>query len=108
MQIEYDGEMRVANVEFYFYMRFGELRHPLAMVSLFSSPDAEILADSSQTVYLCDPPYARIVIPITAIRAIVSMFPELKVDQMGEITTTEKYSLMRHAHLALATYPSQG
>jgi hypothetical protein len=100
--------MRVADVEFYFYMQFGEHRHPLAMVTLFSMPDTDVLSDSSNTVYLSLRLQSFVVIPITTIRAVVSMFPELKVDQTGEITETGKFSLMRHVHLELAKYPSQG
>ena len=100
--------MRVADVEFYFYMRFGDLRQPLAIATLFSPPDAGVLVDSSHTVYLCQHLQTRIVVPITAIHTVVSMFPEFKVDQIGGITTTEKFSLMRHAHLELAKYSSQG
>jgi hypothetical protein len=105
IKIEYNGEMRVADVEFYLYMHFGDLCHPLAVVTLFSLPDAEVLADSSHTVYLCRPLQTRTVIPITTIWVVVSMFPEVKVDQMGEITTTENFSLMWHIHLGLPKYP---
>ncbi|KAF8273533.1 hypothetical protein EI94DRAFT_1241572 [Lactarius quietus] len=107
VEVDYYGEMRIANVEFYFYMRFGEIRHPLAMATLFSTPDMDIYSDSSETVYLCEPLQGHVVIPITAIRMVVSMFPEFTVDQTGNIATTEKFSLMRHAHQELARYPSE-
>jgi hypothetical protein len=100
--------MRVANVEFYFYMRFGDDRHPLAMVNLFSLPDEDIFSDSSETVYLCEPLQGLVVVPITAIRAVVSMFPEFEVDEMGHIGTTGKFSLMRYAYAELARYFPDG
>jgi hypothetical protein len=62
--------MRIADVQFYFYLRFGDARYPLAMVRLFSLPDEDILAESSGTVYLCDQldgPEGIVVVPVTAI-----------------------------------------
>ncbi len=97
--------MRIANVEFYFYIRFGESRHPLAMVTLFSLPDRDIFSDSNETVYLCEPLQIRVVIPITAIQSVVSMFPEYKVDGDGT-ENTGKFSLMRHAYLEVTKYPA--
>ena len=96
---------RIANVRFYFCLRFGDVRHPLAMVSLFSVPEAEVLSDSSGTVYLCEPLAGLdglLVIPVTAILSIVSMFPDMVVTQDGHISETGKYSLMRHAYSELA------
>ncbi|KAI9430189.1 hypothetical protein H4582DRAFT_1783209, partial [Lactarius indigo] len=68
----------IGNVQFYFYIRFGEAQYPLAMVSLFSVPDAEVLLDSSGTVYLSEPGSGLeglMIIPVTAILSVVSMFP---------------------------------
>ncbi|KAH9002127.1 hypothetical protein EDB86DRAFT_2801244 [Lactarius hatsudake] len=104
--IEYNSTMRIANVEFYFYMRFGESHHPLAMVTLFSLPDKDVFSDSSKTVYLCEPTQTRVVIPITAINMVVSMFPEYKVDDNG-VEDTGKFSLMRHAYLEVTKYPAE-
>jgi hypothetical protein len=103
--------MRIANVLFYFYLRFGNTRHPLAMLSLFSTADQDILADSSDTVYLCDPldgPEGLAVVPVTAIRSVVSMFPEMEVNPACQISLTGKFSLMRHAYIELSTYASDG
>jgi hypothetical protein len=107
LQIKQDGVTRIAQVQFYFYIRFGEDRHPLAMVSLFSLPDAEVFADSSETVYLSELLPAReglAVIPVTAIHSVVSMFPEMRVTEDGLILETGKFSLMRHAFLELAQF----
>ncbi|KAH9048851.1 hypothetical protein EDB84DRAFT_1261692, partial [Lactarius hengduanensis] len=54
IQVNYNEDLRIANVLYYFYIRFGDDRHPLAMVNLFSKPDAEILSESSGAVHLCD------------------------------------------------------
>jgi hypothetical protein len=104
----YEEHMRIANVLFYFYLRFGDTQHPLAMLSLFSTADEDILADSSDTVYLCDPFDGLAVVPVTAIRSVVSMFPEMEVNPACEISLTGKFSLMRHAYIELSTYLSDG
>lgn len=111
LQIKYEGISRIANVQYYFYMRFGEHRHPLAMVSLFSLPDQDVLFDSSQTVHLCELLDLReglAVIPITDICSVVAMFPETIVSEAGDITLTGKYSLMRHAYIELASFSTGG
>jgi hypothetical protein len=75
------------------------------MVSLFSVPDPTVLSDSSKTVYLCDPldgPDGLLVIPVTSIHSVVSMFPDMEVTQDGRISETGKFSLMRHAYIELA------
>ncbi|KAH8981811.1 hypothetical protein EDB92DRAFT_1969673 [Lactarius akahatsu] len=108
MQIIHNNSTRIGNVQFYFCIRFGDTRHPLAMISLFSPPDANILSDSSGTVYLCDPmtgPEGLLVVPVTSILSVVSMFPDMHVTQDGHISETGKFSLMRHAYIGLA-HPS--
>lgn len=92
-------------------MRFGDVRYPLAMINLFSGPDAGILAESSGTVYLCSPLLGRegvAVVPISAVHSVVSMFPEMQVDQSGNISTSGKFSLMRHAYIELARFTPDG
>ena len=103
--------MRIADVQFYFYLRFGESSYPLAMLRLFSKPDEDILAESSGTVYLCDQsdgPASVIVVPVTAIYSVVSMFLDMEVSPTGQITLTGKFSMMRHAFIELATFSSDG
>lgn len=103
--------MRIAKVLFYFYLLFGDTQHPLAMLSLFSDADEGILAESSGTVYLCDPidgPEGLAVVPITAIHSVVSMFPETEVNLAGAISHTGRFSLMRHAYIELSKYSSDG
>ena len=107
LQIRHEGGIRVANVQFYFYIRFGNDWHPLAMVSMFSLPDAEVFTESSETVYLSEPlssPDGIVVIPVTAIHSVVSMFPEMRVTDDGRILETGKFSLMRHAFHELAQF----
>ena len=74
--------MRIMNVLYYFYLQFGDLQYPLTTVNLFFFPNATLLTQSSQTVYLCsalEGQDAIDVIPITSIKSVVSMFPDMKV-----------------------------
>ena len=103
--------MRIANALYYFYIQFDDIQYPLAVVSLFSLPDATLLSESSQTVYLCDAlegQEAIKVIPITSIKSVVSMFPDLKVSQDGRLVDTRKFALMRHPLIELAKYNTEG
>src|ERR1700730_14762399 len=103
--------MCIANVLYYFYLQFDDLKYPLTMVYLFSVPNASLLSQSSQTVYLCDVLEGRDairVIPITSIHSVISMFPDLKVTPAGEIVNTQKFALLRHPFIGLAKYNSEG
>jgi hypothetical protein len=111
VQITYNGHMRIANVLYYFYLRFEDRQYPLAIVNMFSFPDANILSESSQTVYLCDALEGRDaikVIAITSIKSVVSMFPDLKVTPGGEIVNTQRFALLRHPFVRLAKYNTDG
>jgi hypothetical protein len=103
--------MHIANALYYFYIQFDDMQYPLAVVSLFSFPDASLLFESSQTVYLCDAlegQEAIRVIPITSIKSVVSMFPDLKVTQDGKLIDTQKFALLRHPLIELAKYNTGG
>jgi hypothetical protein len=96
--------MRIANVHFYFCMRLESNTYPLAMVTLFSPPDSALLDESSGALYLCDSLDHTMVVPVSAIHSVVSMFPELQVTPTGQIHRTNKFSLMRHPLIELAQY----
>jgi hypothetical protein len=103
--------MRIANVLYYFYLQFDDMQFPLAVVKLFSFPDATLLSQSSQTVYLCDAlegQDAIKVIPIASIKSVVSMFPDLKVTHDGKLIDTQKFALLRHPFIELASYNTEG
>ncbi|KAF8268127.1 hypothetical protein EI94DRAFT_1439768, partial [Lactarius quietus] len=78
IEFKQDDNTHIGNVQFFFYIRFGEDRHPLAMIRVFSLPDPQVFADSSETVYLSEPlsgDCSLAVIPVTAIHSVVAMFP---------------------------------
>jgi hypothetical protein len=99
------------DVLFYFYLRFGDSWYPLAMLNLFSLPDEDILSDSSGMVYLCnqpDDPASIVVVPITAIHSVVTMFPKMEVSTSSQITVMGMFSMMCHVFIELATFSSDG
>ena len=88
-------------------MCFGNARYPLAMARLFSMPDMTILAQSCGTVHLCEhlqDSSGLVVVPISCIWTVVAMFPEMVINQEGQIEETGKFSLMRHAYIELGKY----
>jgi hypothetical protein len=103
--------MRIANVLYYFYLQFDDLEYPLAVVNLFSFPDASLLSQSNKTVYLCNALEGLDtirVIPITSIKSVVLMFPDLMVTPDGKLVDTQKFALLRHPLIGLAKYNTEG
>ena len=43
----------IADIEYFFRLQFGEIIHSLALVSVFSPPDQEVLALSHHAAYIC-------------------------------------------------------
>jgi hypothetical protein len=77
------------------------------MVLLFSLLDPQIFADSSETVYLSEPLSAQdglMMIPVTPIHSVMSMFLEMQVTKDRRILEMGKFSLMQHAFLELAQF----
>jgi len=102
--------MCIVNVSYYFYLLFNNLQYPTAVINLFSLPDATLLAQSSQTIYICDALEGKEVIrvvPITSIKSVVSMFPDLKVTQEGELVDTQNFALLWHPLIELANYNTE-
>ena len=57
------------------------------MASLFALPDPDIFTESSEMVYLSEPLSARdgiVVIPVTTMHTVISMFSEMLHDQQWE------------------------
>ena len=78
--------------------------HPLAMVTIFSPPDTHLLQESYDTIYLCNYSDGVIVIPVSSIKSVVLMFPDMNITKDGQIIETENFSLMQHPLIELAQY----
>ena len=98
-------------MSYYFYLLSNNLQYPVTVVNLFSLPDLTLLTQSSQTVYLCNAlegEEAIRVIPVTSIRSVVSMFPNLKVTSEGELVDTQKFALLWHLLIEFAKHNAEG
>ena len=99
----YDGKIHIVDVHFYFYLHFGQKLYALVMVSLFSPSDVSLWQESTQTIYLCEHLNGLQVISIKVIKAMVSMFPDMQVTLSGEIIQTNKFLLLHHPFVELAS-----
>jgi hypothetical protein len=91
--------VQVADVEYFFQLRFGDVVHSLALLSMFSPPDQAILEESHHTVYLCHYAIggaaALTVVDVKSIKSVVSMVPDYQVTAEGDIIIPDnQYSLV--------------
>ena len=72
-------------MRYYFHLRFGDKVHTLAIISIFSPPDATLLAESSGTVYAChyQGDNSLMAMDIKQIKAVVAMIPYFRVSANG-------------------------
>jgi hypothetical protein len=84
-QFRLDGQFRFAEICYFFRLKFGEDIHTLAVASVFSQPDHELLKRSHQTTYVCcyQGDDALITINIKDICSLVSMVPDYKISDNG-------------------------
>ena len=99
------GTPAIAEVEYYFQLRFSDTVYSLALVSMFSPPDQEILELLSRAAYICHHggTEALMVVDVKAITAVVFMVPDYQVTAEGEIIIPEnRFSLMEALFIRLA------
>ncbi|KAI0041645.1 hypothetical protein FA95DRAFT_1610837 [Auriscalpium vulgare] len=72
--VGHEGTQRIAEVQFYFRDTNNEA---VALVSLFSHPDQELLQETSKTLAVCDynGEESFTIVKVTAIRSVVAMHP---------------------------------
>jgi hypothetical protein len=105
--MDIDGAPVFAEVEFFFQLRFGEELHSLALVTMFSAPDQEVLESSSHAAYICHRggTDTLTVVDVKAITAVVSMVPDFKVTESGDIITPDNtYSLVEMSFIKLSSF----
>lgn len=86
-------------------MQFGDVIHSLALVSVFSPPDQELLESSHRAAYICHRGGIETltVVDVKAITAVVSMVPDYQVTTEGDIVIPEdRFSLVEQPFLKLA------
>ncbi len=81
------GVPAIAEVEFFFQLRFGDTVHTLALVSVFSPPDQEILESSNHAAYICHHggTDSLTIVDVKSITSVVSMVPDFQVTGNGDI-----------------------
>ena len=79
--------MCYGEVRYYFRLSFGEECHPLAMLSVYSEPDQELLEKTFETLYVChyQGDAALKIIHATSIVALVATVPCFSVTPDGEV-----------------------
>jgi len=95
----------IADVEYFFQLRFDDVVHSLVLVSMFSPPDQDILELSHHAAYICrhGGPDALTVVDVKTINAVVAMVPDYQVTVEGNIITPQNvFSLVESPFLKLA------
>jgi cephalosporin-C deacetylase-like acetyl esterase len=81
-------------VQYYFRLCFEDIVHTLSVISVFSQPDASLLAESSHTVYAChyQGDNSLTTIDVKQIKAVVAMIPYFRVINDGiQVPETEHF-----------------
>jgi hypothetical protein len=94
----------IADIEYFFQLRFGDTVYSLALVSMFSAPDQDILNLSHRAAYICHHgrPDVFTVVDVKAIKAVVAMVPDYEVTVEGSIITPgNRFSLVESPFLKL-------
>ncbi|KAL0571300.1 hypothetical protein V5O48_010665 [Marasmius crinis-equi] len=97
-----NGKVYYGEVQYYFLLCFPEQSYPLAMVSVFSEPDQDLLEKSYKTVYLCryQGQGAMKVIGVKQIKALVGMVPDFRISaEKTTITPPDLYFLVEKPSL---------
>lgn len=87
-------------------MQFGETVHSLALVSIFSPPDHNLLELSSHAAYICHRGGidTLAVLDVKSITAVVAMIPDFQVTADGDIITPDnRFSLVEASFVRLTT-----
>jgi len=87
-------------------LRFGDTVHTLALISMFSPPDQEVLEESHRSTYICryEGMAALRVVDVKAISSVVAMVPDYQVTADGDIIIPEnQYSVVDAPLLKLAS-----
>ena len=100
-----DGMPAVGEVKYFFQLQFGNTVHTLALVSVFSPPDQELLELSHHAMYICHSSGidTLIVVDVKVITAVISMVLDFQVTAKGEIIIPDnRFSLVEAPFLKLA------
>ncbi|KAG1900656.1 uncharacterized protein F5891DRAFT_951969, partial [Suillus fuscotomentosus] len=76
-QLCINDRIQFGEVQFYFQMNFDGIVKTLALISLYSTPDYELLLESYNTLYSCTHQgnESLMVVEVFTIQAVIAMFP---------------------------------
>ncbi|KAL0565973.1 hypothetical protein V5O48_016040 [Marasmius crinis-equi] len=96
-----EGTTQYGEVQYFFALRFGDECYPLAMVSIFSNPDQDLLEKSYGTVHMCyyQGQDALQVIGVKKIKALVAMVPDFQISGDKVIAEDNKFFLVKKPSL---------
>jgi hypothetical protein len=109
--VDVDGTSAVADIEYFFRLQFGDSFYSLALGSVFSPPDLDLLNLSEGAAYICHHGGidALVVVDVKAINALVAMVPDYQVNLEGEIIIPEgRFSLVDAPFLKSASFWQAG
>ena len=100
----------IADIEYFFWMQFEDVVYSLALVSVFSLPDLNVLKLSNNAAYICyrGEPEALSVVDVKTINAVVAMVPDFQVVADGNIIIPKnRFSLVESPFLKLVVLSGQ-
>ncbi|KAG1732805.1 hypothetical protein EDB19DRAFT_1591707, partial [Suillus lakei] len=76
-QLHINDQIQFGEVQFYFQINFNKTVKTLALISLYSMPDYELLRGSYHTLYSCTHQgnEALVIVEVFAIQAVIAMVP---------------------------------
>ncbi|KAK0240410.1 hypothetical protein EDD85DRAFT_765773, partial [Armillaria nabsnona] len=105
MKLTINGKTEFAEVLYYFQLHFEHTRYTLALVLIYSPPDAKLLHESSKTVYSCEHQgeTGLCAVFVSDIAAVVAMVLLFDVTGKGEVIIPEnQYFLVEKPGLDVA------
>ena len=107
VKVSTDNSFNVAEVRYFFRLQFGPTIYSLAILSMFSNPDPELLEKSYNTVYSSH--YrgedALVVVNVIKITSLVAMVPYYRVQEDGTILDPgNEYFLVEKPYIDITFY----
>ncbi|KAF8874896.1 hypothetical protein BD779DRAFT_1450538, partial [Infundibulicybe gibba] len=106
LQVIFQNRTQFMDIQYFFRLSFGDTVHTLALASMFSPPNLQLLQASFQVVYEChhQGDQALVVFDAKEIQSVVAMVPSFQISPDGQITRPEtKYFMIEKPGLDIAT-----
>ncbi|KAK7446695.1 hypothetical protein VKT23_014390 [Stygiomarasmius scandens] len=96
VQVEINGQIEIAEIQYYFKLTFGDISQCLCVASVYSRPDSDLWERSIKTVYACryKGQDGLVVFDVTQIKAVVAMIPFFKATPEGNVERLEGWEFL--------------